>query len=460
MIDIINSASQYWISFFGYMVVQNTLFLGCVFLALYLLKKASARIKYFIVSIGLLKCLLPPFLPAYFLNSSGLSSNAGSATVSLGNITVLQDMSGLTPQLTLPGFLFLFWAAITVTLLAIPFLSTWKLKKALKKADSIPHEGANFVQTDLTVKLHLSDHIKMPLSVGLFPDKIYVPTIWHMLPNDCRNAMLRHEIAHIQRKDGLVQFLQILVQSAYFFHPLVWLLNARMNEYREMACDDKAVSGTNMSPMDYSRYLVKIAENMVQNNLGYSSVSALIRQKHKLLNRVKYQTREESMRNIPKLKLILILFGLLLLIVPFSWYCSKEQPGKQAGVTAPPPAPATSDSAEIFVAYDVPPKPIDGFAALTKNLVYPESARKAGKEGKIFLKALIDVNGDVIETKIIKSLIDVNDDVVETQNITSINNDCNEAAITAVKAVKWQPAQQRGKPVNVWVSLPVLFKLN
>jgi len=39
------------------------------------------------------------------------------------------------------------------------------------------------------------------------------------------------------------------------------------------------------------------------------------------------------------------------------------------------------------------------------------------------------------------------------------NNGCDEAAINAIKSVKWKPAKQRDKPVKVSVGIPVVFKL-
>ncbi len=110
----------------------------------------------------------------------------------------------------------------------------------------------------------------------------------------------------------------------------------------------------------------------------------------------------------------------------------------------PPPSEEEDASASIFVAYDEPPQPIGGFAAIQKKLVYPEIARKAGVEGRVFVKVLIDEKGNVAATQIIKSLG---------------NNGCDEAAVAAIKAVKWKPAKQRDKPVKVWVSIPVVFKL-
>jgi len=110
----------------------------------------------------------------------------------------------------------------------------------------------------------------------------------------------------------------------------------------------------------------------------------------------------------------------------------------------PPPAPEEDESATIFIAYDEPPQPIGGFQAIQKNLVYPEIARKAGVEGTVFVKVLVDAKGNVVDTQVIKSLG---------------NNGCDEAAVAAIKSVKWKPAMQRDKPVKVWVSIPVRFVL-
>jgi len=112
----------------------------------------------------------------------------------------------------------------------------------------------------------------------------------------------------------------------------------------------------------------------------------------------------------------------------------------------PPPAPppAEDEAANFFVAYDEPPEPIGGFQAIQRKLVYPEIARKAGIEGTVTVQAHINEKGEVIETRILVPLG---------------NSGCNEAAVAAIKAVKWKPAKQRDKPVSVWVSIPVRFKL-
>ncbi len=110
----------------------------------------------------------------------------------------------------------------------------------------------------------------------------------------------------------------------------------------------------------------------------------------------------------------------------------------------PPPPPAEEEDQIVFIPYDEPPQPIGGFAAIQKELEYPEIARKAGIEGTVIIYAKISTTGDVINTRVVKPLG---------------NSGCNEAAIKAIKAVKWKPAMQRDKAVMVWVSVPVKFKL-
>lgn len=111
----------------------------------------------------------------------------------------------------------------------------------------------------------------------------------------------------------------------------------------------------------------------------------------------------------------------------------------------PPPAPPEEDDeATIFVAFDTPPTPIGGFRSIQRNLKYPEIARKAGVEGRVIIKAIIGPKGQVERCEVLKSLG---------------NNGCDEAAIKAIKKVKWTPAMQRDKPVRVQVSIPVIFKL-
>lgn len=95
-------------------------------------------------------------------------------------------------------------------------------------------------------------------------------------------------------------------------------------------------------------------------------------------------------------------------------------------------------------------EPVVPFAELSErpveikrvNPVYPELARKAGIEGKVVVKALINTKGDVEEVVILKS-----------------HPLLNQAAVDAAKQFKFKPGKQRDRYVKVWMSIPFTFKL-
>jgi len=50
-----------------------------------------------------------------------------------------------------------------------------------------------------------------------------------------------HELMHVRRRDPWVRAAQILLQTLYFFHPLVWWINRQIHRERELCCDDAVV---------------------------------------------------------------------------------------------------------------------------------------------------------------------------------------------------------------------------
>lgn len=74
--------------------------------------------------------------------------------------------------------------------------------------------------------------------------------------------------------------------------------------------------------------------------------------------------------------------------------------------------------------------------------VYPELAKRAGIEGSVILKVLVDLKGDVEDIEILKT-----HPLLEA------------SAIAAVKQFKFTPGKQRDKTVKVWMSIPFNFRL-
>jgi len=115
---------------------------------------------------------------------------------------------------------------------------------------------------------------------------------------------------------------------------------------------------------------------------------------------------------------------------------------------APPPPPEQQSGDEgprvRFIPYDEAPEPMGGFAAIQKNIVYPEIAQEAGIEGTVVVQAFVNEFGVVTDCIILKGMP---------------NTGLEEAAIAAIKKTRFKPAKQRDRNVGVYISIPVIFKL-
>jgi protein TonB len=103
-----------------------------------------------------------------------------------------------------------------------------------------------------------------------------------------------------------------------------------------------------------------------------------------------------------------------------------------------------TDEDVFFVAVEEMPEPIGGVKSVQKNVTYPDLARRAGIQGRVFVKTFIDEKGNVVKTEIIKG----------------IGGGCDEAAQIAVEKAKFIPGKQRGVPVKTQVVMPILFRLS
>ena len=113
---------------------------------------------------------------------------------------------------------------------------------------------------------------------------------------------------------------------------------------------------------------------------------------------------------------------------------------------APPPPPEEDDGGPRvrFIPYDEAPEPIGGFAAIQRNVVYPEIAQEAGIEGTVVIQAFVNEFGIVTDCLILKGVP---------------NTGLDEAAVDAIKKTRFKPAKQRDRNVGVYISIPVIFKL-
>lgn len=101
---------------------------------------------------------------------------------------------------------------------------------------------------------------------------------------------------------------------------------------------------------------------------------------------------------------------------------------------------------EFFKVVEDMPQFTDGniFDYLAQHVRYPEEAEKNGIGGMVYVQFVIDTTGKVVEPKVIKS----------------VSPELDAEALRVVSEMPaWKPGMQRGKPVRVSFTLPVIFKL-
>lgn len=103
---------------------------------------------------------------------------------------------------------------------------------------------------------------------------------------------------------------------------------------------------------------------------------------------------------------------------------------------------------QIYVGAEQSPAPVGGLPAfysyVQKNLRYPSRAKRMNVQGKVYVEFVVDKDGSLSDIKILKG----------------IGSGCDEEALRVLKnAPNWKPGKQRGRPVRVRMTVPIIFRL-
>jgi GWxTD domain-containing protein len=101
----------------------------------------------------------------------------------------------------------------------------------------------------------------VPVVIGYLRPVILVPVgLLAAMPADQVEAILLHELAHIRRRDYLVNLLQTVVEGFLFYHPAVWWISHVIRTERENCCDDLVVA-TSGDAHRYASALAALEQN-------------------------------------------------------------------------------------------------------------------------------------------------------------------------------------------------------
>jgi beta-lactamase regulating signal transducer with metallopeptidase domain len=258
-------------------------------IALIMLRKKTAKVRYWVANAALLAVLLsavatfayyykdskvPPIVQFTPDTISPISTTEGTTLAEIEN----HKSKIQNPNLTWEGFrdyfnqniplIVLVWI-MGVALFVLKLLGGISYVYYLRSRLNFPADEywietldklKNKVGVKQSIDLLESALTRTPMVVGHLKPMILFPigAINKLSPTEVE-AILAHEIAHVMRKDFIFNILQSVVEALFYYHPAVWVISSTIRNERENCCDDVAIEICGNS-MDYAKALVMVQE--------------------------------------------------------------------------------------------------------------------------------------------------------------------------------------------------------
>jgi bla regulator protein BlaR1 len=243
---------------------QSTVFAAAVWLMTFLLRKSCARIRYGLWLAASVKLLLPfsllvsmgSLLPRRTQAPSPAQTQLYAGFYASGD-AIGQPLVNLRPvpgheremhegTWSYPAVLLLVWLTGAATVTFVWFRRGRQVSRMRRRAVEVPRGREAMMLRRVTsgkvVPVLLTDECVEPGIVGILrPALIWPVELSHRLNDSQMEAILRHEMLHIYRRDNLAMAMHMLVETVFWFHPMVWQVECRLIEERERACDEAVV---------------------------------------------------------------------------------------------------------------------------------------------------------------------------------------------------------------------------
>jgi beta-lactamase regulating signal transducer with metallopeptidase domain len=263
---------------------QAAVLLACVWAGLKIFRVKSPALRHQVWLFALIAVAAMPILGGVVQNLllPQPSHRALSYAVELPRIVVtnaaapvvqnLSPAASAKPSSKQPiilGLLFALWFAGALVFVAKAAINVARLRRLrdgarrASLADLDCDECDSEALRNGKVGLAFSNEIHSPILLGVLRPMILFPAdiaAWTSPAERC--AMLRHELAHVARRDHYVNLFQTIIGAVFFFHPLARYACRQLTLEREMACDDHVV-GSGAEAEAYAESIVKAAERSI-----------------------------------------------------------------------------------------------------------------------------------------------------------------------------------------------------
>jgi beta-lactamase regulating signal transducer with metallopeptidase domain len=295
-LEWINTASSGWWNYIVHTTWQAAVVGSLLLLLVHFLgRRWPAPLRYALLVLALLKFACPPLLPVptglftHFTPprvvlptaQEGKPAQASDSQVLRSNPGVGFEQSpwtsfqsghwhsplDWTAWLMVCHLLGTGWVAVSVTSQAARLRALTRSARLIR-GGRIPEQYRNLaIQLGLyrIPALAVSDDVDGPMAFGLKNAAILLPSkiVSGLAPGELR-AVLAHELAHCQRGDLWLNWIQLILSAVWWFHPVLWLVNRSLREVREDCCDDLLLARGVISNDAYCDVLLRVAAEVTQ----------------------------------------------------------------------------------------------------------------------------------------------------------------------------------------------------
>jgi TonB family protein len=218
------------------------------------------------------------------------------------------------------------------------------------------------------------------VTFGLFNPVILVPPHFADLAAPMQQAILCHEILHIERRDWLFTMAEELVRAVFWFHPAIWWVLGQIHLTREQAVDRRVIEVTEARG-PYVDALLAMAG--VRPRLDLAPAPLFLRKRH-LKHRV-VEIFQEA--NMSRKNLISALAAGVAMLAAACWLVTGALP-----LAAAPQVVADAPGVAVN---------LDGAQLMHRSPVtYPGDAIEKGIQGTVVVQVKLDANGEVADATV------------------------------------------------------------
>jgi len=259
------------------------------------------------------------------------------------------ETASSTPQIAISESIVLSWFVLVIIFGGAIIWRSLRINNRLKKCPAIERSDLVALCNRLCIDLGIKQQVQLrymnienadsPAAIGIFRPKVFLPRRiveqWSLKEIE---PILLHELAHIKRYDLVVNWLQMIVQVVYFFHPLVWLTNWKIRQLREEICDDVAIQRIGAQRKRYGKSILRVMEETRREPaFGFAGIG-FIERKGSLAKRI-VRIMSDKYRLHPRMTvssiLILIVVSLVCIVLASEKKSQIEETTKkdESGIT-------------------------------------------------------------------------------------------------------------------------------